>query len=368
MSKKKCILLIAHNTALKSYIDIFQKIGISCYFQSTDECPAAECDKNTNPELLARDEDLGQFDLYKDDYSEKDLDKIKKIIINKGYDFVISYHWIPSSINKCLINSGIKCFFLIWGCPEKDLFHTYKYGDNESLHELIISSDNSQYLLCHTYLDIFLEKDLPTDSVKTLNIPYSTSKKIGNNWLNTDQEDYVLIICSRLKRKNGAKNLNLIKSIFQTCHDVNFVLCGKGNSGLKFGKNVEVFDAPEVSDVLEKMQKAKLLLYFQSVFYQFLSAQILQYSAIEASHIGLPILHCSSNPINSIIGNPDIHNFKVLFDKEVYFDYKEIHSKIKRILSLPKAKILEEFSYQKELSRNYSVEFLRDSYRDFFLT
>lgn len=368
MPKKKCILLIAHNTALKSYLDIFQKIGIGCYFQPSRECPKEESSKDIDPQFLVVDKDLDRFDLYKDDHDEKDLDEIKKIVVNKGYDFLISYHWPPFSINRCFINSGINCFFLIWGGPEKDLFHGYKYGKNQSMHKLITSSSNSQYLLCHSYLSGLFKGDALVESLKTLNIPYSFSEKTNSTWFKTDQENYVLIACSRLNNKNGAKNLNLLKSIFKTCHDVNFVLCGKGNSGLKLGGNVEIFDAPEVSDVLVKMQKAKLFLYFQAVFYPFLSGQILQYSPIEASRVGLPILHCSSNPINAIIETPDSHNFKVSWGDEVYFDYSEIHSKVKRILSLPKRKVLKEFSYQKQLSDNYSIEFLKDSYKSFFLS
>ena len=115
------------------------------------------------------------------------------------------------------------------------------------------------------------------------------------------------------------------------------------------------------------MQKARLMIYTQPVIDNFLSGQILQYAPIEASCIGLPILHCSSNPINGIINSLKNHIFNVKYNGEVFYDYKEIHSKIKRILSLPKDEVIREFSYQKNLYKNYDPQKLKKLYQDFFL-
>lgn len=341
---------------------MFKSIGVQCYIPKF----ISGSEKTNTRDFLAKgaivDNELDRFDFYSSFINESQLQEIEFIIKYKNYDFVITYAFVPAQVNSMILNCGIKSYFLLWGNPTKDLFHGY----SEATTNHILNSKSSNFLLCHKYLKNLFSESSPIQNIDNLNIPLFCNPNIINTWAKNQQEDYILIVCSRLNIPVMARHLKLLQSIIAECSDINFIICGKENESIILSQNAQTFESKSVDAIYKKMQKARLMIYTQPVIADFLSGQTLQYAPIEASCIGLPILHCSSNPINGIINCPQDHIFNVKYDGEVFYDYKEVYSKIKRILSLPKDDVIREFSYQKNLYKNYDPQKLKKHYKEYF--
>lgn len=342
MSRKKCLLLIVHNTAQSSYSQLLKYLNCECYvpaFNSAKEMVTAELCKSNS---TISDDTLDSFYFFNESIDPSEARQIALKVISLGYDFVISNFYPPINLNIALIQSGIKVFFTVWGGISLDPLSEYR----GNLHNQIINSANSRYLICHKHIQAKLSEKVKKKSIPA-RIPIHDMSEYEGVWSMDDSLlPTILIVSSRLNEPVQHENLNLIRYILNSFTDVHFTVAGKENDKAQLPRNAELLTFQTQRHLYERMRISKLLVNFNPIFYGLSTGMILKYSSIEASSIGLPalFLKCDNSPELNYCTGPCATSIDRLIDM------------IKLDFNKPKTTLREEYFHQKSLYNEYKME------------
>lgn len=342
MSRRKCLLLVVHNTAQSSYSQLLKHLDCGCYipnYSNEGEIITSElCKLNST----ISDKALDSFYFFKENMSANEARLIALKVISLEYDFVISNFYPPTNLNIALIQSGIKIFFTVWGGISFDPLSEYM----GRLHDQIMNSENSQYLICHKHINPKLGEEVKRKSMPG-RIPIHDMSEHQGIWSIDDSIlPIILIVSSRLNEPVQHENLNLIRYILNSFPDIHFTIAGKSNDKAQLPNNAELLTFETQRHLYERMRISKLLVSLSPIFNGVSTGMILKYSSIEASIIGLPTLffQCNNSPeLNYSIG-PCAASMDGLIDM------------IKLDLNKPKITLREQYSHQRSLYDEYKIE------------
>ena len=310
-----------------------------------------------------------RYDFFYQAMSTVDADEIYKNILSMKFDYIFSYFVVPEILNLHLINSPCKVFLLCWGDEEN--FSTNKYSKH--ILQAVNQSNNCEFVLCHKHLHSSIPPSLLGGKIKLANIPLLSTKNIEGTWNQKSEDNTVLIVSSRIFSSNRK-----VFDCFEPCRSwllrvvssnphINFLIVGKCNSNTSpssLPPNLEMFEASELAEVYGLMQSSKLMFYFHPIFPAGrVSGNILQYSCIEASCIGLPILHCSKSPAQNYIGLNQNFSYTAFDKRNPLSNHNEISVKINTLINKTRRDLSISSSYQSSLYKEYSGENVINQYQ-----
>lgn len=369
--KKKALILLGHQQSMVNFCALFKSIGIDTF------APPYADDKEKNHKstyqensTIWNDTLTDRYNLFDQNISEKDADEIYSIINSMGFDFIISYFFISWKINTRLINLNCPKYFLVWGDGHTNPLTVYEA--QEEFQAKFTESSDSKYIFCHKHLLDTASKNLPESKNLQLNIPIKDMGELENSWdYSHEFENTVLIVCSRVFSSNQN-----IKQVFDSCRNwlfslsranpnINFLLIGKDNSNNlneSIPNNLSIHECCKVDEVFLFMQKCRLMLYFHPILFGESSGNIIQYSQIEASCIGIPMIHCSKSRAIDYMGTNSDFVFSMVEQPHINFNHESLSKKLNYLFSRSRVELKQMSLYQKNLYFNYKVETIKSRY------
>ena len=270
----------------------------------------------------------------------------------------------------------------------------------------ITDSPLCRILSCHKYVKDYLGEDFDSD---LLTIPTSKELELSHGlWLkNQDSEskNKICIVQSRLyQRPHSIFWVNTLSTLFP---DVQFNIIGTDNidwisKTLPEQDNISYMEMATESEVLKEMSKCRVLLsipdrYYSDELYAEINQDFdkisefdepseemlelcksttikcmngfarnvakttLQYSPINASAMGMPILHYQGSPVNT-------HFLKKESSSNLlcYETFTDLTEKIKKLLKLSTEELLGETEHQPKIYEPYRQSNLVESYKKYF--
>jgi len=305
---KTVAILINHLTAGPFYADLFKKLGYLVYIPLKCSIEPVFVDEKVEKVRTIKSEILDNFDFYQNTVlSDSEL----KIL--SQFDLILTYH--PITINHLLID--FRTFFIIWGREFDDHFIGQNY------HHEVMLSKNSIFAISHRYI----LDSLPPNS-KYVDLPIGLSK-IEKKWQGQNSK-IILTILSRNhlpEWKETIKNLIILSKQFS---EYDFVVCGRNNQPIE---NIRMVSFETVEEVYDLISKSRLGINFS--FHH----NVLQYSPIEMSMIGLPFIYKRNSAVDKTFNSKNEFTFEI-------DSLKETFSKA----------LVGNYSFQKELGEIYEME------------
>ena len=265
-------------------------------------------------------------------------------------------------------------YFLIWGGAA--LPSETGYEGLAQFNTKFINSNSSRYIFCHKHLLPIATKNLPTNKFAQLNIPIKDMCELENSWACSDESNNrVLIVCSRVFSRQQTCIIGLascrdwLLSLCKANPNIEFVLVGKDNSNIPNGmvpENLSVHECGHINEVFSFMQRCKLMFNFHPIILGVSNGLVIQYSQIEASCIGIPILHCSTTRITDHIGFNSEFIFEFKNQPHLYFDHQSASIKLQNLLTKSRVKLKQLSSYQSSLYNNYKISNIKQKYLSSF--
>lgn len=374
--KKKALILLGHQQAMVNFCSLFKSMGVDTFappFINNQEKNSVST--YIEHSTIFNEELINRYNLFFQDMSEKDADDICSIIDSMNFDFIISYFFIPCNLNIRLMALNCAKYFLVWGDEYPNPL--FRYTQCKEFEDRFIKSNNSKYVFCHKHLLDIIPKTLPTNKFVQLNIPNKEMNELENSWdHSTESDNRVLIVCSRVFSSQPNTSFALtscriwLMSLFRSNPNIEFVLIGKDNGNIlneQIPRNLSIRECDSNDEVYLFMQKCKLMFNFHPILLGEISGNIIQYSQIEASCIGIPILHCSKNRITDHIGFNSEFIFEIENQPHITFDHQSTSNKLQNLLAKNRSELRDLSLYQSALYNKYKISNIRKKYLDFLL-
>lgn len=373
--KKKALILLGHQQAMVNFCSLFKEIGIDTFappFVSAEEKNSISTYRENSS--IFNEELINRYNFFDEHMSEKDADDICRIIDSMGFDFIISYFFIPWKLNIRLMNLNCPKYFLVWGDEHPNPL--IRYIKDFEFEDMFSNSHNSKYIFCHKHLIDIAPKTLPAHKFIQLNIPTKNMHELENSWDQTlELDNRVLIVCSRVFSSDPGTSFALkscrmwLLSLFQSNPHIEFALIGKDNANIskdQVPRNLFIHECNNTDEVFLFMQKCKLMLNFHPILLGEISGNIIQYSQIEASCIGIPILHCSKSRITNHIGFNSEFIFQIENQPHLTFDHQSASRKLQHLLTKNRTELKDMSSYQSNLYNTYKISNIKTQYINSF--
>jgi hypothetical protein len=322
----KAAILINHYTAALFYNDILTSLGFQTYIPC--QCgiePLTMQEQSKLIRTIPHDEEISILDEY-DFYLPATLTEQKKIamILNSKFDLIFTYH--PINVNKYLLNSTKKVYFIIWGEISDDPFIHYrkriKFLFKPTMYDVIRKTSEKYFILAHHYLLEYVPES-PTFISLPLGLnreieKYARSRKANHN-------GKIVIIISRIKSliKVEPYLLKFLTEIFSHFSNHHFELIGKENENL-FGSipNVKMLQFETTAELYSHISNS-----FISINYS-IHRNVLQFSPLEASCFNVPQFYMRGSAVDKLL-NEDNH-FR-------YNDFQDLKLKLGIYLADPES-------------------------------
>jgi hypothetical protein len=333
----KIAVLINHNTAAKFYSELFKKLGHQVYIplycsleNYTLQYDNVKKYRNINEDEFNFVKTLDEFDFYNNN-NESDNEKIF-LLLNNNFDIIITLHCINNILNIKLSTSNKKVYFILWG--DFDRPNPYL-----NCHNSITNIENKYYLFCHKFLlnNLDILYSIKPNKIKFMRLGINDICSYENTYINdiNNTNNNLLIIISRLHLFPNI--IEFIINISLKLPNININIVGKNNN-IKFNnKNIILHESfTNETDLYEFIKKFKLSLNINH------HVNIIQYSAVELSCIGFPIIYSKNSSMSKIINNPNIFeysNLDELYEKILFFintnnllKYEEVYKNNNKII------------------------------------
>lgn len=373
--KKKALILLGHQQAMVNFCSLFREMGIDTFappFVSAQEKNSISTYRENS--TIFNEELINRYNFFDEHMSEKDADEICSVIDSMNFDFIISYFFISWRLNVRLINLNCPKYFLVWGDEYSNPLT--RYVKHTEFEDRFLNSHNSKYIFCHKHLIDIAPKTLPANKFVQLNIPTKNMHELESSWDHRlELDNRVLIVCSRVfsSDKNTSFALTSCRmwllSLFQFNPHIDFVLIGKDNANIskdQIPKNLFIHECHNTDEVFSFMQKCKLMLNFHPILLGEINGNIIQYSQIEASCIGIPMLHCSKSRITDHIGFNSEFVFQIENQPHLYFDHQSASRKLQHLLAKSRIELKDMSSYQSNLYNTYKISNIKNQYTNSF--
>lgn len=374
--KKKALILLGHQQAMVNFCSLFREMGIDTFappFVSAQEKNSISIYRDNS--TIFNEELINRYNFFDQDISEKNADEICEIIDSMNFDFIISYFFISWRLNAKLMNLNCSKYFLVWGDEHPNPL--IRYVKDIEFEDRFSSCRNAKYIFCHKHLIEIAPKTLPPDKFIQLNIPTKNMNELENSWdHNLKLDNRVLIVCSRVFSSDENTSFALtscrvfLSSLFLSNPNIEFVLIGKDNANIakdQLPRNLFIHECSNTDEVFLFMQKCKLMLNFHPILLGEISGNIIQYSQIEASCIGIPMLHCSKSRITDHIGFNSQFTFQIEDQPHLSFDHQSLSRKLQHLLAKSRTELKDISSYQSKLYNSYKISEIKNQYIGSFL-
>ena len=272
----------------------------------------------------------------------------------------------------------------------------------------VIDSPLCRIVSCHKYIKDYLGQDFDSDLLTIPTLQELESIRTHNSWLkNQDSEskNKICIVQSRLyQRPHSIFWINTLSTLFP---NLQFNIIGTDNINwinktLPVRDNISYMEMATESEVLQAMSKCRVFLsipdrYYSDELYAEINEDfdkisefdepseemlelckqttmkcmknfasnvaktMLQYSPINASAIGMPILHYQGSPVNT-------HFLKKESSSNLlcYETFTDLCEKIKSIFKLSTEELKKESEHQSKIYEPYRQSNLVESYKKYF--
>ena len=378
--RKKVLILIGHQQAMVNFCSLFKSMDMDTFappFIDSQEKNSLAIYANNS--TISSEYLINNYNFFDENMSEQTAEIIYSVIESMNFDLIISYFFVPWVLNSRLMRLNSFKYFLVWGDEYSDPL--FRYKENHHWESQFAKSYNSKYLFCHKHLLEIVPPTLSSDKFIQVNIPNQDMSTLESSWRldvesgpNVFPENRVLIVCSRVfsSHKNTSFGLascrRWLLALFNSNPDIEFILVGKDNSNIlnqQIPNNVVLNECSDINQVFEFMQNCKLMLHFHPILLGKMSGNIIQYSQIEASCIGIPMLHCSKTRITDHIEFNENFTFPINDYPDLIFDHNSLSVKLRHLLSKSRAELKEMTLYQRQLYKNYKISNVRSDFLNY---
>jgi hypothetical protein len=337
-TKLKIAILNNHSTAAVFFANIFKTLGHTVYIplncsiengalSGTDVMNA----RNIDPQL-SYVKTMDEFDFYSNNNSS--TRSIYDILL-QNFDLIITYHPICIKLNEQLTKQHIiPVMLIIWG--DTEIIHPYI----RPFYNSILNNPNVTITVCHSYLMRYMNNSL-YNSIKLIPLGLPSMIKYENSYVGNTND--VLFIQSRFQKPFWSSTRDFIHTLALAMPSVSFIIGGKDNENyIPPSENIKKRTFKTTDELYSFMACCKLFIANNA------GDMILQYSPIEASAIGLPILYnVNTVRICEEIGQHELFTFDTT---------QSCVDKIKHLLNIPMLELKTEQTYQTKLYTSRKFE------------
>tara|TARA_Y100001973_G_C5196548_1_gene334645 strand:- start:1342 stop:2712 length:1371 start_codon:yes stop_codon:yes gene_type:complete len=309
MAKPRVAILVAHNTACRAFLEVFNTIGFDTYAPLFND--EKEKTEKSEIENLRTINDAVILDNFPFQCNSPDKISIFSASLTKAFeafdflvdnfDYILTYHpihpllnYLFTRVNETKSRKVKKIFYLLWGEASDDCFQAYRFHGQYLNHSArressfvepeqkpeqtrtwnffvkvsdVLKSPKTEFLALHD----FVQKSIGLPEIKCLPIPLNKFEDFEDSWY-PEHDKKICIIQSRLYQMPHVWTwlYPVVSELGKSGYE--FYLIGKENTSYKanthlvasllMDNNVKFKEFDKEEEVFELMKTCKMLIHF----------------------------------------------------------------------------------------------------------